>query len=399
MTQVPSQHFFPMQNVIQDYIWGSRTSISELLGINNPENKHQAEIWMGAHPNGCSKIIVNGKTQLLADFIKQNQSTALTTKTETQFNELPYLFKVLAANEALSVQVHPNKKQAEIGFAKEDKANIPHSAANRNYKDPNHKPELVYALTPYIAMNGFRELTEIIMLFKKVNISAIQHLINAFSEEVNSNGLKAFFSTLLLLHGEIKETAVKALVEYANANKEDPLFSIILDLSNQHPGDIGLFSPLMLNVITLQPGEAMYLTACTPHAYIKGTGLEIMASSDNVLRAGLTAKYIDVKELVACTQFKATPFSTLRFNPEEKDGGLYYAIPVDDFKFTLYKSINNLTIQTKSADIILALDTIVTINHENGETAIINKGESLFIPAYTKNYQLTSEGRIARVFN
>ena len=139
MTQALSPCFFPMENIIQDYIWGSRTSISELLGINNPGNKHQAEIWMGAHPNGCSKIKVNGETQLLSDFINQDKSVTLTAKTETQFGELPYLFKVLAAGEALSIQVHPSKVQAEAGFAKEEEAGIPRSAANRNYKDPNHK--------------------------------------------------------------------------------------------------------------------------------------------------------------------------------------------------------------------------------------------------------------------
>ena len=128
MTQLLSQYFFPMENIIQDYVWGSHTSINELLGIDNPNNAHQAEIWMGAHANGCSKIKVDGETQLLSDFINQDKAAVLTAQTDIQFDELPYLFKVLAAGEALSVQVHPSKAQAEAGFAKEEAAGIPRNA-------------------------------------------------------------------------------------------------------------------------------------------------------------------------------------------------------------------------------------------------------------------------------
>lgn len=399
MTQALQTCCFPMENIIQDYLWGSRTSISELLGIDNPNNANQAEIWMGAHPNGCSKIKVNGVTQLLSDFINQNKSAVLTADTNTQFGELPYLFKVLAAGEALSVQVHPSKIQAEAGFIKEEQAGIPRNAANRNYKDPNHKPELVYALTPYQAMNGFRQFVETVALFKKVNITAIDDLVAAFAATPNSIGLETFFSAILSLQDEVKETAVKALIEYAKEHKEDELFALILDLAEQHPGDIGLFTPLMLNVIVLQPGEAMFLYACTPHAYLKGTGLEIMANSDNVLRAGLTPKYIDVDELVYCTRFEVTPFDTLKFTPEEKEGGQYYSIPVDDFKFAIYESVEDITIRTQSAEILLSLDVDATLTHHSGETVIITKGESVFIPAYAEQYQITSKGRVARAFN
>jgi len=399
MTQKLSQCFFPMENIIQDYIWGSRTSISKLLGIDNPDNKHQAEIWMGAHPNGCSKIKNNGETQLLSDFVNQDKVAILTAATEAQYGELPYLFKVLAAGESLSVQVHPSKEQAVAGFAKEEAVGIARNAANRNYKDPNHKPELVYALTPYQAMNGFREFAQTIALFQKINVAVIADLVNAFAETPTSKGLETFFSAILSLQGEVKETAVNGLIEYANAHQEDELFATILELAGQHPGDIGLFTPLMLNVITLQPGEAMFLYACTPHAYLKGTGLEIMANSDNVLRAGLTPKYMDVAELVSCTKFEAIPFDELQFTSKEKNGGEYYAIPVDDFKFAIFRAIDNLTLHTQSAEILLALDSDVTLSSQSGETITITKGESVFIPAYAEQYQLTSIGRVARAFN
>ena len=163
--------FYLMNNVIQNYAWGSVDSIQQLFGIDNPTQQPQAEIWMGAHPGGCSQITVAGKPQRLADVIQEHRSTLLSATTADQFGELPYLFKVLAAAKALSIQVHPSKAEAEIGFCKENEAQIPFHAANRNYKDPNHKPELVYALTEYHAMNGFRPLQHIVKLFEEIEIT------------------------------------------------------------------------------------------------------------------------------------------------------------------------------------------------------------------------------------
>ncbi|MDV7103381.1 mannose-6-phosphate isomerase, class I [Vibrio sp. TH_r3] len=399
MTQAITQCFFPMQNVIQDYAWGSRTSINQLFGIDNPNNGPQAEIWMGAHPNGCSKITENNEVQLLSDFINLDKSGILTIGTDTQFGELPYLFKVLAAESALSIQVHPSKEQAEIGFEKEEQAGVPRNAANRNYKDPNHKPELVYALTPYQAMNGFREFSEIIALFDKINLTSIQSIVDTFKSSVDEKGLENFFSAMLSLQGETKESALSDLLSFATQHSNDDLFALILELSELYPGDIGLFAPLMLNVITLQPREAMYLDACTPHAYLKGTGLEIMANSDNVLRAGLTPKFIDVDELVKCTIFKQKPANTLLASPVDEDGGLFYPVPVDDFKFAVYEDIELHTLRTNSAEILLALDASVTLTHLTGETVTFDKGQSVFIPAYAGKYQITTKGRVARAFN
>ncbi|MDG3085638.1 mannose-6-phosphate isomerase, class I [Vibrio hannami] len=399
MTQGSTQYFFPMDNVIQDYAWGSRTSINKLFGIANPENKPQAEIWMGAHPNGCSKIVENGETQLLSDFINLDKSGILTVETDTQFGELPYLFKVLAAESALSIQVHPSKEQAEEGFQREEEQGIARNAANRNYKDPNHKPELVYALTPYQAMNGFRVIPEMLALFDKVQLSEIAELVDAFKASANEEGLEKFFYAILSMQGEAKEKAVAELMTFAEANKEDELFALILELAKLYPGDIGLFCPLMLNVITLQPGEAMFLYACTPHAYLKGTGLEIMANSDNVLRSGLTPKYMDVEELVKCTIFQEKPVDTLLTQPEIRDGGQYYPIPVDDFRFAVFMSADDQTLYTESAEILLALDSDLTLTHKSGESVTISQGESVFIPAYAKKFNITSKGRVARAFN
>ncbi|USH01403.1 mannose-6-phosphate isomerase, class I [Grimontia kaedaensis] len=391
--------FFPLKNVIQDYAWGSYTSLTELFDMPNPEKKPQAEIWMGAHPNGCSKIAVENKEILLSDFIGSDMENILGASTTQQFGELPYLFKVLCAEKALSVQVHPSKAQAEAGFAKEEAAEIPLSASFRNYKDPNHKPELVFALTDYMAMNGFRDYSDILGFFHQLNIEELASLVSALQDNQNEQGLSDFFGALLSLEGETKDTAVSKLLAYADANQTDELFGLLLTLSEQYPGDIGLFSPLILNTLTLQRGEAMFLDACTPHAYIKGTGLEIMANSDNVLRAGLTPKHMDVPELISCTRCLPMPEETILLAPSIQSNAQHYPIPVPDFKFSVYRNTKNEVLSTQSAEILFAIDAPVTVSHSNGETVTLKKGESVFIPAYVGDYQTSCEGLFARAYN
>jgi len=388
-----------MYNIIQDYAWGSTTSIKSLFGIANPEAKHQAEIWMGAHPNGCSQIRVAGKITNLKEFIETDRSTIIGEVTHKQFGELPYLFKILAAENALSIQVHPSKVQAEAGFAKEEEACIPLSASHRNFKDPNHKPELVYALTPFKAMNGFREFSEIITFFRALDASELHPLVIALESNQNEEGLRRFFEAILSLQMDSKDKALKTLLTYAELHKNNPLFALVLNLAGQYPNDIGLFSPLMLNVLTLQSGESMFLNSCTPHAYIEGTGLEIMANSDNVLRAGLTPKHIDITELVANTRFIPMQADTLLLTPEQSEGNLHYPIPVPDFKFSVYQNQRGIKLTTTSAEILLAIDTSLTVHHCNGETLTVDKGKSMFIPAYTDSYTASSTGKFARAYN
>jgi len=248
-------------------------------------------------------------------------------------------------------------------------------------------------------MNGFRNFDSIISLFKQVNVEALSSLVNEFASNVTSEGLQSFFTQLLSLTGATKAVAVEQLIRYAKEHEESPLFSLILKLEKQYPGDIGLFAPLMLNVVTLQPGEAMYLDALTPHAYIEGTGLEIMANSDNVLRAGLTPKHMDIDELVHCTLFQEKPANTLLLKPQEKDGALNYPIPVSDFNFSVYNQSEDRQIEVHSAEILLPIDEALVVSHESGESVTIEKGHSVFIPAYVKAYTLNCNGRVARAYN
>ncbi|WP_429119973.1 mannose-6-phosphate isomerase, class I [Aeromonas allosaccharophila] len=389
--------FLLMQNPIQGYDWGSHDSLTTLFGIPNPQGKPQAELWMGAHPNGCTEVTLAGSVQKLSTVIDAAPAAALGDATLARFGSLPFLFKVLCAEKALSIQVHPSKAQAEAGFAKEEAAGIDIKAANRNYKDPNHKPELVFALTRYQAMNGFRAIPAILALFDRMALPALADLTAALRQSQDEAGLQHFFHQLLILCGESKDEALAGLLAYAANHQDEETFALITSLATQYPGDVGLFSPLLLNVVTLQPGQAMFLDACTPHAYVRGTGLEIMANSDNVLRAGLTPKYIDVAELLDCTRCLPKPDDQILLAPRCDGAVQHFDVPVPDFTFSVYPTGEH-QLTTASAEILFAIDGTVILKH--GEQSLrLEKGQSAFIPAATGSYQLLAEGRVARASN
>ncbi|MGE6224128.1 mannose-6-phosphate isomerase, class I [Aeromonas media] len=389
--------FLLMQNPIQGYDWGSHDALTTLFGIPNPAGKPQAELWMGAHPNGCSEVTLAGNVQRLSTLIERAPAAVLGDATVARFGSLPFLFKVLCAEKALSIQVHPSKAQAEAGFAKEEAAGIDPKAANRNYKDPNHKPELVFALTPYQAMNGFRAIPAILALFDRMGLPALAELTEALRQSQDEAGLQHFFHQLLVLEGTRKEEALAGLLAYAAAHQDEETFALITSLAAQYPGDVGLFSPLLLNVVTLQPGQAMFLDACTPHAYVRGTGLEIMANSDNVLRAGLTPKYIDVAELLDCTRCLPKPDDQILLPPHLDGAVQHFEVPVPDFTFSVYPAGEH-ALTTASAEILFAIDGTVTL--QQGEQSLrLEKGQSAFVPAATGSYHLLAEGRVARAGN
>lgn len=398
MNTKTQQPFYPMSNIIQDYAWGSRTAISTFFGIENSSGEPQAEIWMGAHPNGCSKITEDNVEQTLSSLIANAPTATLGESTEKAFGELPFLLKILAAEKALSVQVHPSKQQAETGFDSENSRGLNISDPTRNFKDPNHKPELVYALTTYQALNGFRPFEEVLALFEPLANSAISELVNSFRKNCSEQGLQQLFATLLSLRGEQKRFAIASLIEYAKRNADHETFNLVLELESQFPGDIGLFSPLLLNVIVLEPGQAMFLHACTPHAYIHGTAIEIMANSDNVLRAGLTPKHVDVSELVACTVFSPVSRDTVLTTPVIDGNAMHFPVPVTDFKFSIYSPVEPTMVAITSAEILFAIDAPLTVRKESGQSITINKGESIFVPASTQSYSLQSTGRVARAY-
>lgn len=386
-----------MNNVVQNYAWGSIDALTKLYGISNPGGKPMAELWMGAHPKSSSSVQdANGNTRLLHDMINTDQGAYLGTAVAARFGELPFLFKVLCAAQPLSIQVHPSKTAAETGFDRENAANIPLDANRRNYKDSNHKPELVYALTPFLAMNGFRKLQDIAHLLGSV--SGAHPEIPKFLQQPDIPHLESLFRQLLTMSDEQKSLAL-GILKSALDHQSGPAWDAIKKIAEFYPTDSGLFSPLLLNVITLQPGQAMFLYAETPHAYLEGVALEVMANSDNVLRAGLTQKYIDIPELLANLKFIPKSSDQLLTLPKKNGNEYSFPIPVDDFAFSLHElSSTSESVAQSSAAIVFCISGYALLERKE-QNIKLKPGESCFIAAYESPVSMSGNGRIARVYN
>lgn len=383
-------------NSLQNYAWGSKTALTDLYGIENPSQQPMAELWMGAHPKSSSQIKVDNVPKSLRAVIAADKTALLGKAVAERFNELPFLFKVLCADQPLSIQVHPSKSAAIEGFARENAAGIPPDAPNRNYKDDNHKPELVYALTPFRAINGFRPLQDIVALL--LPVAAAHPAIGTFIQSPTAATLSDLFASLLSMEGEVKTRALGILREQLSANAGEP-WQTIRSIAEFYPDDSGLFSPLLLNVIELKPGEAMFLFAETPHAYLNGVALEIMANSDNVLRAGLTPKYIDIPELLANLKFVEKPADSLLTVPVQQGNTQIFPIPVEDFSFAIHTlSAEPLRVEQQSAAIIFCIEGEALLTRGE-EQLTLKPGESAFIAANESPVTLSGSGRVARAFN
>lgn len=384
-------------NSVQNYAWGSKTALTRLYGIQNPDNLPMAELWMGAHPKSSSRVtMADGSERPLRALIDEQPEALLGDAVARRFGELPFLFKVLCADQPLSIQVHPNKQASEAGFAKENTAGIPLDSPQRNYKDPNHKPELVFALTPFLAMNAFRELSDIVALLQPVKEA--HPAIERFLQQPDADRLRELFAGLLNMGDDEKRRALEMLNAALDSQQGEP-WQTIRAIAEVYPHDSGLFSPLLLNVVKLNPGEAMFLFAETPHAYLQGVALEVMANSDNVLRAGLTPKYIDIPELVANVRFTPRAADTLLTQPQRDGAELDFPIPVDDFAFSLHDlSAAPAALSQQSAAILFCVEGEAQLENA-GQRLTLKPGESAFIPACDGPVNVSGSGRLARVYN
>lgn len=394
-----STMLWKLKNPIKNYEWGSKNMIPSLFGINNEDDRPIAEIWMGAHLSGASIAIdSNGRQIPLNDLISQDWIKLLGKKSGEQDHALPYLFKILSAESPLSIQVHPEISKAKQGFERENKLGIPLDSPKRNYKDPNHKPELVYAVTPFLAMNAFRPINEIVDFFVELKIDALQNEVEQLKNDNSPEQLKCFFRSILTLENEKKQKAIFQLVSQIDT-LQSPLSDAIKEIISIYPNESGVLMPLILNVIELQPGQAMFLHAQTPHAYLKGTGLEVMASSDNVLRAGLTNKFIDVDELLANTTFNCVAADKLLTTPIHEDNKTIFPVPVNDFAFEIINSdIIEKEQKINSAEILLVLNHELTIS-AGSDICTLNIGESVFIAAAAESFTYKGKAKLARVYN
>ncbi|NNF53317.1 MAG: mannose-6-phosphate isomerase, class I [Acidimicrobiales bacterium] len=294
---------------VQEYAWGDTNSIPHLLG-QEPDGSPKAELWMGAHPRASSRL---SSGESLGELIASDPEVALGATAAQRFGQLPFLFKVLAAGEPLSIQSHPTLAQAEAGFARENEAGVPIDAPHRVYRDANHKPELIAALTPFHGKCGFRPLAESRRLFSLLvsggEARALARLTEILFEPGDDRNVYQNAIAYLLGAPDSQEEemaiATVAGAEALMASDSEAVTGFLLDLewtgriAASFPGDIGVTVALLLNHVVLEPGQAMFLDAGNLHAYLSGVGMELMANSDNVVRGGLTPKHRDVAELLA----------------------------------------------------------------------------------------------------
>ena len=312
-----------LDNPVRPYAWGSRTVIAELLGRPTPSAHPEAELWLGAHPGDPSHLVgADGRRTSLLDALRADPEALLGGDRATKWaGNLPFLLKVLAAEEPLSLQAHPSAAQAAEGFARENAAGVAVDSATRNYRDASHKPELICALTPFHALVGFRPVEATLALLGELDVDVLAPHRALLAAEPDADGLRALFTTWITLPQSVLDRALPALqeacVRLARGDGEFcPEARTALELSERHPGDAGVLAALLLNRVELAPGEALYLPAGNLHAYLSGAGVELMANSDNVLRGGLTSKHVDVPELLRVLDFRPVTTPVLRGTPD-----------------------------------------------------------------------------------
>ncbi|MFG3260572.1 mannose-6-phosphate isomerase, class I [Streptomyces sp. NPDC048172] len=380
-----------LENTVRPYAWGSTTALPELLGT-PPTGEPQAELWMGAHPGAPSRVErAAGSTSLLAA-VSADPEGELGERTVRAFGpRLPFLLKLLAAASPLSLQVHPDLTQAAEGYADEEARDVPLDAPYRNYKDTNHKPELICALTPFDGLCGFRAADDAAALLDGLDVGGLKPYVDALHARPEGDALREVLSAVLTAdRDEMAETVAEAAAAAERLATENPAgprageYAVYADIARHYPGDPGVIAAMLLNYVHLRPGEALFLGAGVPHAYLDGLGVEIMANSDNVLRCGLTPKHVDVPELLRIVRFEPTEPAILR--PEaDADGEELYETPVDEFRLSrhvLAQGAGSRSLDGGVPQILLCTaGQVVLRDTDNGTELTLDRGQSAFVPA------------------
>jgi len=325
---------FRLRPAIKPYAWGSRTSLAELRGV-EPPGGPEAELWMGAHPGGPSLAETASGPRPLGELIAEAPQALLGRAAMDAFGaRLPFLLKILAAAEPLSLQAHPSLERARLGFAREQASGIAIDAPERSYKDDSHKPELICALTPFQALVGFRPIEDTRRLLEALGVRALAPLLEALALVPAKRALHTFFALAVTASPAYRRELAEATRIACNERQAAiPEFARELGwgarIGDLYPGDPGIVVALALNLIVLEPGQALYLPAGNLHAYLEGTGVEVMASSDNVLRGGLTKKHVDVPELLEVLDFQSA--KVVLAPSARHDGELRYLTPAREF--------------------------------------------------------------------
>jgi len=396
---------YKLQNTVKNYDWGSAEWIPALLGQRNISRIPWAELWMGVHPTGPSRVVESGEegtepALLLSELIENDKAAFLGEEIARKYGKLPFLFKVLAAAKPLSIQVHPSREQAMEGFDRENRDGIPLIAPTRNYRDSNHKPEIICALGPFTALCGFRDAKDTSFLLQillqalcKKEEGAELKLKTGFKELVSNleredeNPYRAFIEALFCMEKEtllcfdllLKDRQEQLDSDFPEYGTE---WRLCVYLSSLFPGDPGVLAPLYLNIVELAQGDAMHLPAGVFHAYIYGMGIELMADSDNVLRGGLTSKHVDTGELLNVLQFSAYSPEILKV-PDETSPCFSYPSQSEEFVLSvIHCHESSIAHNETGPSIVLVTEGKAFVSHPYSDFGIpLLKGESAFIPA------------------
>lgn len=375
------------------YAWGSPDRVGRLFGIENPGGRPIAELWYGSHERGPSLIQSDdgaaGGTENLRELLLARGRELLGEEVFQRYGQgLPFLFKILSADKGLSIQAHPNKTQAEAGFARENEQGIDIKAAERNYRDSNHKPECMVALEDFWALSGFRKPGIIAENLRQAGDSApLRQLLGILKDGAATGGgaLKEFYSTLM--QPAVRQAVLEGALGRIRADGFDvgdaeSCWYWVQELERQFPGDPGCLAPLYLNLIHMKPGEALFMDAGILHAYLRGTGLEIMANSDNVLRGGCTVKHVDVPELLSVLSFSADD----PIRPQRSEAGWYESfVPEFSIAWMGVSASRPLELRAERGlgrrlAIILMIKGGMQIN-SGGQECVLQQGEAVFVPA------------------
>jgi mannose-6-phosphate isomerase len=382
-----------LDNPVRPYSWGSRTVIADLLGKPVPAPHPEAELWMGAHPGDPSRV----DDESLVDVLTNDPAGQLGEAVVARWNgRLPFLLKVLAAEEPLSLQAHPSAEQAAEGYAREEARGIARDAGNRNYPDPTPKPELLCALTEFHALAGFRDPHRSVELLRAVSTPGLGPYVDLLAGEPNRDGLRALFTTWITLPQPAIDGLLPDLLDECVLHvKEHGAFELecrtVLELGESYPGDAGVLAALLLNRLVLAPGEAIFLPAGNLHAYLRGTAIEVLANSDNVLRGGLTPKHVDVPELLRVLDFTYGDMAVTTGSP----AGARHLYPTPAAEFELSRlewtddSREPVTLRGGAPRILVTIDGALAVS---GGLSL-GRGQSLWIPASDPDVILTPTGR------
>ena len=379
---------YPLTGTLQNYVWGGEDFLPELLHFAKQPHTHYAEWWLGAHVSSPSTIKIDGKSQSLMEFLMQNP-TALGAQSRATFgDELPYLLKILDVKKPLSIQLHPTKRQAESGFAAENARGVDLKDPKRTYKDNNHKPEMMIALSDFWLLHGFKTKVKIIETLKtRPSLTALlgkleRQNLHDFYADIMQAG-QAELADWLLPIVEANRTA------YANGELtlENPDYWVLYTMEAMEIApqklDPGLICFYLFNIVHLKPGEGIFQDAGIPHAYLRGQNIELMACSDNVIRGGLTPKHVDIPELLKVVDCREVEPEMIPAAPQN-NGSFTYQTPAKDFalenvRFDAGFSLNGTA---KNGTILFVMEGALQLS-ENAAVLELKQGESAFIRAQT----------------